>query len=75
MPKLVPLDWKTLDRIFGADGWKLAREKGDHRAYTKPGYMRPVVIPTYKSVGIDIIMSNMRTAKMTRERFFELLDH
>jgi hypothetical protein len=27
----------------------------------------------YKEVGIDIIKNNMRTANMSRERYFELL--
>ena len=27
----------------------------------------------YSEVGVDIIMSNMRTAKMSRERYFDLL--
>ena len=39
----------------------------------KPGVPRPVIIPKYDEVGLDIIKSNMRTAEMSRERFFELL--
>ncbi len=73
MPKLRPLDWKTLERIFEADGWALKRKKGDHRAYVKEGFLRPVIIPAYDAVGVDIIMNNMRTAQMSRERFFKLL--
>ena len=73
MPKLAPADWKTPDKIFQADGWLFKREKGSHRSYTKPGFIRPVVIPKYDEVGLDIIASNMRTAKMSRERYFELL--
>ena len=73
MPKLARADWKTLDKIFRADGWLFKREKGSHRSYTKPGFIRPVVIPKYDEVGLDIIASNMRTPKMSRERYFELL--
>ncbi|MFH1043539.1 MAG: type II toxin-antitoxin system HicA family toxin [Pseudomonadota bacterium] len=73
MPKLAPADWKTLEKIFPADGWLFRREKGSHRSYTKPGFIRPVVIPKYNEVGVDIIAANMRTAKMSRERYFELL--
>jgi len=73
MSKLSPVDWKILDKVFRADGWIFKREKGSHRSYTKPGFIRPVVIPKYDEVGVDIITSNMRTARMSRERYFELL--
>jgi predicted RNA binding protein YcfA (HicA-like mRNA interferase family) len=74
MPKLSPVDWRLLEKIFIADGWTLRRTKGDHRSYTKPGFLRPVIIPTYRAVGLDIIQSNMRTAQMSRERYFELMN-
>jgi predicted RNA binding protein YcfA (HicA-like mRNA interferase family) len=73
MPRIAPTDWRTLEKIFEADGWKFRRQKGDHRSYIKPGYLRPVVIPMYSEIGIDIIMANMRTAKMSRERYLTLL--
>ncbi|MBF0623697.1 MAG: type II toxin-antitoxin system HicA family toxin [Magnetococcales bacterium] len=73
MPRIAPLDWQTLARIFEADGFIFHRQHGSHRAYIKPGVARPVMIPTYPSVGSDIIHSNMRTARMSRERFLELL--
>lgn len=74
MSRITPTDWRTLERIFVADGWQHARTKGSHRSYTKPGYLRPIVIPTYPDVGIDIIMSLLRTAQMGRERYFQLLE-
>lgn len=73
-PRLIAVDWRTLERVFLADGFTFERQKGSHRSYVKPGILRPVVIPTYSEVQPDIITSNMRTAKMSRERYFELLD-
>ena len=73
MRKLTPTDWRVLERIFEDDGWRHFRTKGSHRTYIKPGFIRPIVIPMYSDVGIDIIASNMRTAQMSRERYFELL--
>lgn len=40
---------------------------------TKPGVIRPVVIPKYAAIPVFIIKNNLRTAGMTRERYFELL--
>jgi len=74
MPKITPTDWRTLERIFEADGWVYCRTRGSHRSYTKPGFNRPVIIPMYKDCGLDIIKSNMRTAHMSNERYFELMN-
>jgi len=41
--------------------------------FTKPGVVRPVVIPKYSSVPVFIIKNNLRTAGMSRDRYFELL--
>jgi predicted RNA binding protein YcfA (HicA-like mRNA interferase family) len=60
--------------VFEKDGFVLRRQEGDHLIFAKAGCLRPVVIPLYNEIDVDIIKSNMRTAAMSRERFFELLD-
>ena len=49
------------------------KEKGSHRSYSKPGCLRPIIIPAYKEVDDDIIHANMRTAKMSRDDYFKYL--
>ena len=73
MPRITPVDWKTLDCVFKKAGFVFDRGKGDHRSYVKPGCLRPVVIPKYKEIDIDIIKSNMRTAGMSRDEYFKYL--
>ena len=42
---------------------------------TKPGVKRPVVIKkSHKDVPVTHILTNLRTAGIRRERYFELLD-
>ena len=48
-------------------------KKGDHMVFTKPGVLRPVVIPKYASVPVFIIKNNLRTARMSRERYLQLI--
>jgi len=36
--------------------------------------MRPIVIPDWPAVPVFIIKNNMRTAGMSRERYFQLLE-
>ncbi|MCF8084716.1 MAG: type II toxin-antitoxin system HicA family toxin [Deltaproteobacteria bacterium] len=74
MPRITPVRWKILECIFVEDGFRFERQSGDHRSYVKPGVLRPVIIPTYREVDIDIIQANMRTAGMSRTRYLELLN-
>lgn len=73
MPRLTPVDWKTLVRIFEKDGFIQERESSSHIIMSKSGVRRSLVIPKYKEIGLDIIKRNMKTAGMSRERYFQLL--
>jgi len=44
LPKIIPVDYRTLVRIFQLDGFTISRQKGDHIVTTKPGVLRPVDI-------------------------------
>ncbi len=74
MPKFAPVEWKTLERVFLAVGFRFARQEGSHRSYVKAGVARPVVIPTYREVPVFIIRNNLKTAGISREEFFRLLE-
>lgn len=73
MPKLSPVSYKDLVRVFEADGFRCVREEGDHMVFTKTGVIRPVVIPKYASVPVFIVKNNLRTAGMSRDRYLQLL--
>jgi len=73
MNKITPIHWRKLSRVFELDGWRLSRIKGDHLVYTKAGFERPIVIPKDTRVEVFIILGNLRTAKISRDTYFELL--
>ena len=73
MPRITPVHWRALERVFLVAGFRFARQEGSHRAYVKPGVLRPVVIPTYKEVTVSIIRSNLKTAGISRDQDFDLL--
>ena len=73
MPRLTPIHWKKLRCVFEKAGFKENRTIGSHIALVKPGISRPVIIPKYDEVGIDIIKSNIRTADISREEYFQFL--
>ncbi|MCI0390162.1 MAG: type II toxin-antitoxin system HicA family toxin [Acidobacteria bacterium] len=74
MDKITPISWKTLHRVFEKDGFMHVRTEGDHMVFTKPGVLRPVVIPKYQNIPVFIIKNNLRAAGISRERYFELLE-
>jgi predicted RNA binding protein YcfA (HicA-like mRNA interferase family) len=63
-----------LVNVFIRAGFEKERETGSHIVFTKPGVLRPVIIPKYNDVGVEIIQRNLRTANMSREEYFKLLE-
>jgi len=74
MPRLTPVHWQALEKVFLAAGFRFARQEGSHRSYLRPGILRPIVIPTYRDVPVSIIRSNLKTAGISRDEYFRLLE-
>lgn len=73
MPKFTPVHYKELVRVFEAEGFRCVRTEGDHMVFTRRGVVRPVVIPKYSSVPVFIIKNNLKTAGISRSRYFAVL--
>jgi predicted RNA binding protein YcfA (HicA-like mRNA interferase family) len=75
LPQITAIDFRILIRIFERDGFRVIRKKGDHIVMTKPGVPRPVVIKSSPhKVPVTHIRTNLTTAGISRERYFELLE-
>lgn len=74
MPRITPVHWRVLERVFLRAGFEFDRQEGSHRAYIRPGVARPLIIPTYTEVPVAVIRSNLRTAGISREEYFRLLE-
>jgi len=73
--KITPIHYETLIKIFELDGFVVQRKKGDHIIMIKSGTKRPLVIKTSpRLVPVTHIRTNMTTAGIKRERFFELME-
>ena len=72
MPRITPVDWKTLVKVFELYGCLYKRKEGSHHILVCPKARRAVVIPEYAEIDPDIVKNNMRTVGMTREEYFEL---
>lgn len=74
MPKIVPISATKLRKVFERTGFNCVRIEGDYYIFTKPSVARPVIIPKWKEVPVFIIKNNLRTAGITREEYFSLLN-
>jgi predicted RNA binding protein YcfA (HicA-like mRNA interferase family) len=73
MSKITPIPASKLKKVFENVGFNCVRTEGDHFVFTKQGVVRPIVIPDWKEVPVFIIKNNLRTAGITREDYFDLL--
>ena len=73
MPRIVPIPYQKLVRVLEAEGFAFVRERGDHMIFSKPGILRPLVVPRYDALPVFIIKNVLRTAQISRERYLELL--
>ena len=74
MPRITPVHWRVLEKVFLAAGFRFARQEGSHWSYTKAGISRPIVIPTYDEIPVSVIRNNLKTAGISREEYFRLLE-
>jgi len=73
--RITPIHFTKLIKIFELDGFEVKRRKGDHVSMTKSGIKRPLIIKTSpRAVPVTHIRTNMTTAGMSRERYFQLLE-
>jgi len=73
MPRLTPQSWKILEAVFLRDGFVFVRQASSHRVYEKAGVLRPIIIPQYEEIDVQIIRDLLRTAGISRDRYFKIL--
>ncbi len=73
MPRLIPIHYRKLAKVFENIGFVHVRTEGDHMVYSKEGILRPVIIPKYKEIPEFIILKNIKTAGITRSEYLKLL--
>lgn len=74
--KMTPQDYRKLCKILEMDGCYFVNQEGSHLKYRKEqkeGRTLTITVPRYRSVTVEVIKSILHQAKMSRERYFELL--
>lgn len=75
MPRITPQPAKKLIKVFEKAGAQYERQTGSHVIMWKDGCNRPLVIPLHPGGDVDegIISGLIKTAGITREKYFRLL--
>jgi predicted RNA binding protein YcfA (HicA-like mRNA interferase family) len=73
MPRITPVDWRTLIKVFLLHGCEYKRKQGSHHVLTCPDARRAIVIPEYDEIDAEIIKNNLRSAGISRDEYFDLL--
>lgn len=72
-PPKMPVSGRELAKFFQTQGFKEDRQRGSHIIMEKAGIGRALVIPNYRELSTDIILSNLRTAGISRKDFVDAL--
>ena len=73
MPRITPIHYKKLVKVFEYLNFRLDRQEGDHLIYVKNGTKRPVMIPMYDDVPIFIIKNDLKLADISRKEYHKIL--
>lgn len=77
MPRITPCHWKKQVAVFRYLGFTIQRQSSSHVVMKREDRptRRPVVIPKYDSIGVEIILNNIRSAEITREEYLDSLEN
>jgi predicted RNA binding protein YcfA (HicA-like mRNA interferase family) len=66
---MIRLSGKEFCKVMERHGWTLARIRGSHHIYTRPGAPRPVPLPVHGNTTLDIGLQRqiMREAGLTED--------
>lgn len=75
--RMTPQDFRKLCRILEIDGCYFIKQEGSHLKYRKDsenGRTLTITVPRYKTIPVEVIKSILNQAKISRQKYFELLD-
>jgi predicted RNA binding protein YcfA (HicA-like mRNA interferase family) len=73
LSRITPISYRKLIKVFLESGCEYKRKKGSHHILRCPNCIRPVVIPEYNEIDVEIIKNNLKTAGISKEEYLNLL--
>jgi predicted RNA binding protein YcfA (HicA-like mRNA interferase family) len=72
MPALPKLSGRAVVKVFGRNGWVLARQKGSHMILVKEGSRASLSVPNHREIAPGTLRSLIRAAGLNVEAFIAL---
>ena len=75
--RITPQHYRKLCRILEMDNCYFVKQEGSHLKYRKEqieGRTLTIIVPRYRSIPVEVIKSILHQSRMSRERYFELMD-
>ena len=73
MAGLPTLSGREVVRIFGKDGWQVARQRGSHVILVKEGLMTTLSVPDHREVAKGTLRSLIRSSGLSVDQFVTLM--
>jgi len=74
VPRITPIHYKKFEKFLFYVGCVFKRQKGDHIIYQRDDLKRPIVLPKEKTIPVFIILNILRTLKINRKEYLEILE-
>ena len=73
MAALPTLSGRELVKVFEAQGWRIARQRGSHIILVKEGQMATLSVPDHREVAKGTLLSLIRASGLTPDEFISLM--
>lgn len=73
MPRLEPIHYGKFCKFLEYVGCAFKRQKGSHLIYVRDDLIRPIVVPAKKNLSRTVILSNLKTLGIDREKYLRIL--
>ena len=73
MAGLPTLTGRDVVRIFGKDGWQVARQRGSHVILVKEGLTTTLSVPDHREVAKGTLRSLIRSSGLSVDQFVTLM--
>jgi len=74
MPRLVPIYYGKFAKFLEYIGCEFDRKKGSHLIYKRSDLLRPIVFPASKELSTIVIMSNLKTLGISKDKYLEIFE-
>jgi predicted RNA binding protein YcfA (HicA-like mRNA interferase family) len=75
MGKLTPISPREFEKFLLFIGCRFVRQKGSHRVFTRPGLIRPVIVPVHSGdLPMFVIRNNLRILNISVDDYLDILN-